>query len=367
MFSPFKFDKHHAFKRSGLGPFTSTADKGFLKLDLDGKPVWYYLCRRCQAKFVARWRTKALNRYPILVADVNGSEPIRKYSKDAEIVDYDYQVLEGCSFSLRGPLEVVPEKKTVTCLGSAATFGRFVRRPFTHILADSNPWNVVNLGFGGARFETYLSEPAALDVCKKSDLVVLELMSARSYNSHIFEAKDHLGGFGCLAKKYTKKIEKRDPSSTLLSDNVYINEALKWAAENLEWADLQRARAEILRSYQSDAIRLIQAIDRPVVLLWFSQRSPDKKPRPGTSASWSRGFPHFVDRKTIEFLEQYAVGVVEVVSKAGIPSELTSIRDGKPVSKLRQSRVPTLNRYYPSPEMHIEAARKLAERIEEIL
>src|SRR5580692_10888492 len=287
----------------------------------------------------------------------------RKYeAEDAGIVDYGYTTLEGCSFAIRGAVERGDNGRNIACLGSAATFGRYIEQPYPQRIGEMLHANVTNLGFGGARFETYLKEPATLAFCKASDLVVLELMSARSYRCDLFQPRSHLGGLGAIGRRYADMISAKTPQSPLLQDRLFVDRAYEWGTKNLKWDELLAIRTQLLDVYRSDAIRLIQEIGRPVVLLWISQRSMNAKPQEGSLDSYSCGFPHFVDRETVQALRPHVVGLVEVVSKRGIPSTTPYPADeknnqaGKPMK-------PFVNSYYPSPEMHREAAQKLAKSI----
>jgi len=296
---------------------------------------------------------------------MNEPTALRKYQeRDAEVVDYNYVPLEGCSFAIRGPSHWAAGARRIACLGSAATFGRFVQNPFPAQIAQRLGASVINLGFGGARFETYLKEPAALAVCRQSDLVILELMSARSYPSGLFRPHNHLTGKGKIGPELAKVLQKEDPDSPLLGKRVFVDNAHAWAAKNLDGEQLAKARDRLLAAYRRDAIRLIDEIGKPVLLLWLSQRPIGQVSKPGSRNSWDCGFPHFVDGETVEHVRRSAVGLVEIVSTRGIPSPLTSKVTGQ-FANIAGGPASHMNKYYPSPEMHDDAASKLCDFIAE--
>jgi hypothetical protein len=113
------------------------------------------------------------------------------------------------------------------------------------LLSDLLNQNVVNLGMGGARFETYLCEPAAVAICKGADLVILEAMSARSYRSDLFIASDHLGGNGSLGEKFAQQIAQESPGSKMLAPDLFVGQACKWAAQHLPWRELCSIRTQV--------------------------------------------------------------------------------------------------------------------------
>jgi len=287
--------------------------------------------------------------------------PVRKYqSSDIDIVDYQYEVLDGCSFAVRGPLSGNPSAKNIVCLGSAATFGRFAKKPFPAVLAERLGVHVMNFGIGGARPETYLKEPELLKKCRQSDLIILELMSARSYESDLFIPGGHQGKTGRVGPRYAEQIAATGDRVLLEKPIVSADQLYKWAVGHLDEPSLAEIRRQILDCYVRDAQNLIEQVQKPVILLWLSQRSMDEVPERESYRTWARGFPHFVDRQAVEAIETRAVGLVNVTSSAGIPSPLISFRTGEPVSIRRERWKPTTsNSYYPSPEMHLEAAEKI--------
>jgi hypothetical protein len=290
--------------------------------------------------------------------------PDRKYQeKDKDKIDYRYEVLEGCSFAVRGPLsppQTTSSQHTVACLGSAATFGRHVHRPYSALLAESTGAHVINLGVGGARPEWYLREPKILELCRKTDLVVLELMSARSYSSDFYTPIVDHRKFGGIAERYAAMMSQMSPRR-LREKKVSRVKAFAWAAENLSREELQKIRQQMLDAYRHDACALIQSIDRPVVLLWLSRRSIDKAWEPGSYKSLHGGFPHFIDRETVDEIGKHAIGLVDVTSTTG--AEYGSSVQETPEMLTKRTKAGDIiayeDGYYASPEMHEEAARRL--------
>ena len=114
---------------------------------------------------------------------------------------------------------------------------------------------------------------------------------------------------------------------------------------------------ETRANYVRNSIALLNQIHTPKILFWFSNRKPDY--HEDFSSVWGvlGQFPQLVNEATLEELRAHADIYVECVSIRGIPQVLwdatecidgTSLEDGKLV-----------NWYYPSPEMHEEAALAL--------
>jgi hypothetical protein len=283
---------------------------------------------------------------------MNETVPLRPYCRDD--IDYGHEVLEGCTFQVRGPLrppqtDVPP--RTVACLGSAATFGRHVRRTYSALLAERTGAHVINLGTAGGYPERYLKEPKILELCRQADLIVLEFMSARSYASDFYTPIEGRRTFGAIAESYgtSNKIK----SSRFGGKTVSRIKAFAWAAANLSPEELENIRQQMLGPYRRDACTLIRSIGRPVVMLWLSRRSIDKKSQPGSRNSWQGEFPHFIDRETVTEIGKHAIGLVDItIPQSETPKEhIKHTEDGDIVDWGSE--------YYASPEMHEEAARRL--------
>lgn len=293
-----------------------------------------------------------MSRLPQRVHSPEDGAPLRKYQgADETYIDYSYQDLEGCSFAVRGPLPPMNDRTRplIACLGSAATFGRMVDKPYATNLAEATGSHVLNLGFGGARPETYLLEPSILDLCKRCDLVVLELMSARSYSSDLFVPCNHLGKFGALTDHYPATLPQAN-ARRLVGKRITADQAYRWAVRNLSWAALEHIRRQLLEAYLRDCRELVSKIGKPTLLLWLSRRSIDLVRAPGSYASWSCTFPHFVDRSTVAELRRLAIGLVDISDFAATESPKTPATKGGSL----------FGDYYPSPAMHAEAALRLA-------
>ncbi len=284
---------------------------------------------------------------------MNNEQPLRVYSGDD--IDYGHEVLEGCTFAVRGPLRPpqtdVP-RRTVACLGSAATFGRHVRKTYSALLAESTGAHVINLGTAGGYPERYLQEPKILELCRQADLVVLELMAAKSYATDFYTPVEGHRGFGMVAESFAATNQIKS-SLRFGVKSVSRTKAHAWAARNLSREELEKIRQQMLGPYRRDACTLIRSIGRPVVMLWLSRRSIDAKWRPGSCKSWHCGFPHFVDRETVTEIGRHAIGLVDI----------TSITNETPEEQIKHTKAGDLvewgNGYYASPEMHVEVARRL--------
>jgi hypothetical protein len=96
-------------------------------------------------------------------------------------------------------------------------------------------------------------------------------------------------------------------------------------------------------------------------------REPEYRERYIHVSTLLGGFPHLVNREMLEMIKNEANDYVHCVTDRGIPQRLISRFTGKPTQvdpgRLRKDLGGphwTHNFYYPSPEMHEEAAALLA-------
>jgi hypothetical protein len=207
--------------------------------------------------------------------------------------------------------------------------------------------------------------------------VVLQCMAARHEANSRFEAdgyvefvKDRFTGESMNSGLAWKRIVDEEPSN-----------ALRYVAESrLSWIDTSR--------------KLIERLTVPVIFLWFTQRdmaySFDRTAFDRQLKARSEGqndgyffealsgeFPHFVDDWTAEAVATMCEGQVNCITSRGIGQPIISQFTGQPIDGVSQEgaearpdltgRVDGINRYYPSPEMHEDAAAALLPAIHEIL
>jgi hypothetical protein len=138
-----------------------------------------------------------------------------------------------------------------------------------------------------------------------------------------------------------------------------------------------RLARESRENWLRDFHALLDAITVPKILLWFSERAPAYRPRYHRQSTLLGKFPHLVDAAMVGALVPHVDRYVECVSARGLPQPLVSRFTGEPVTvDLRNDAKPVTgergrtaalyagrwshNPYYPSPEMHADAARALA-------
>ena len=235
----------------------------------------------------------------------------------------------------------------------------------------------LNLGYGGAGAEFFERHESLDRYVNGGRFVVLQVMSGRSQSNSVFECRgleylvrrsdgvalgadagyrDLLYGSPALARLRFKKVTGILPRL--------------WAAPRL-----RRIVEETRRAWIESHRMLLARIDVPVILFWFSRRSPAYVMKLGNPSSLFGEFPQLVNPEMVAAVRRLCDYYVECVTDQGSPQPLISRFTGKPVTvdpaldrpDLGGGSLWTHNHYYPSPEMQEDAAEGLFNTCEKIL
>ena len=202
----------------------------------------------------------------------------------------------------------------------------------------------------------------------RARIVVLQVMSARSQSNSLYEC----GGLEYV----TMRADGRRQGAHAAWDEVVMGpEAihrlpLPWRVRRKlgNWAARPRAKAlvaEAREAWLRSSLTLLERIEPPVLLLWFSKRPPAERQRYGSGTILGE-FPHLVTPGMLEALGSRVAAIVECTTSRGSPQPLVSRFTGGSVTVTPADDREDLgrvvwseNRYYPSPGMHEDAAHAL--------
>ncbi len=274
--------------------------------------------------------------------------------RDDEFIDYEpWALLENPIFRVRGPRLKkidIKEGNYFSVLGAAETFGVHADKPYGAILSMRLDLPCLNLGRGGVgpAFFCRHDYRGIIDYVNKGKFLILSFMSGRHSRNSLIESPE--GDVNsCI---YNGEIMKADNAWQLIIEKYRDNKKF-----------LKNLILETRQTYVNDYLQLIKLVAVPVILFYFSQR------KPRYSINWkNKGiysflgqFPHFVDHKTIKEIKKKSTAVfAECVSKRGIPYTLKD-KTGKekPLWNAASKKFIWKHSYYPSPEMHEDAANVL--------
>lgn len=280
----------------------------------------------------------------------------RKYVEDAPLFDYQHFQPTGTRKWFRGPARPLPpEGPFIACLGAASAFGRFVETPYAALLEARLGLTCVNLGHGGARAPFYLRDQALMDMLNRASLVVVEMFSGRGTATPEIENQGDASAF----------VRWRGAAGGFTFADRFFTEALKARPA----AEMVALRDAIRTAYVAEMRALLGALRVPRLLFYFSQRAPEAPFGLDSRESFMGLFPHFVDRGVVDALRPLATEYCEFISSTGLPQPLgvPGQASAGPPSRPGGKRPLEVNRYYPSPAMHGEAADLLAPRLAALL
>ncbi len=285
--------------------------------------------------------------------------------RDHEIVDYRMYELTGTGLSFRGPPPVSLEKGDYfACVGAAQTFGCFCDTPYPDLLAAQIGLPALNLGYGGAGPEFFLTQETLLPYLNRARFVVLQVMSARSQSNSYYDC----GGLEYVTLCATgEKMGAAAAWTRMLRGPLPVGGGIGRQLSGLAARPRTKALvAEVRRAWTDSLAALIDRIEVPVVLLWMSKRTPQYQERYTSSSKLYGAFPHLVTPGMLAEAQKKVGDYVESISSRGSPQPLISRFTGLPTTVKTSNDRPDLarspwkvNRYYPSPEMHEDAADAL--------
>jgi hypothetical protein len=275
------------------------------------------------------------------------------YSKrDHEIVDYRYYEIDGIpGVKFRGPAlpqAVLDSGNYFTCLGGAQANGIFVQRTFGDILLGRIGLPVLNLSVGGAGAGFYLQAPGLLDLVNRGRFSIVQVMTART------EPNSRYGAYGFV--EALRDLQTGQQISTMEAWTRIFNEdrqnAPKYVAESLEnWVTRYK--------------ELAQRLSVPKILFYFAHKDLDEPIDYDASDTLDilGKFPQFVDAVSVNEIRPLFDAYVECRSTRNYGYRLVSRFTGEPVevdggsmAAFAEGMKWSTNHYYPSPEMHEDAA-----------
>ncbi|WP_416396420.1 DUF6473 family protein [Allohahella sp. A8] len=287
--------------------------------------------------------------------------------RDFEVVDYSMYELGETGLQFRGPApvpEALEPGSYIACIGAAQTFGCLCQEPFPSMLAKALDLPVLNLGYGGAGPE-FFDQQRSLDAyINNSRCVVIQVMSGRSQSNSIFDTD----GLELL----TRKADGRQLSSVDAYHGV-INELQRFS-----YVPRGRVDAALIRRLNRSGTRalvnetrqrwvnsyasLIQRIQVPKLLFWFSKRRPNYRENYLSVKGIFNEYPQLIDAESVKQVAGLCDEYVECVTDRGSPQQLFSRFTGQQAMVDPGNDRPDLggqvwthDHYYPSPEMHEDA------------
>jgi len=267
--------------------------------------------------------------------------------RDWEVVDYHEYILTR-NFYARGPEPAnLTPGRYFACVGAAQTFGCFCECPYPMLLQQRLGVQALNLGRAGAGPRFFLADSVLMQHINHARFVIIQVMSGRSEDNSLFKSR----GLEWLKR---------------LSDGVDLGaeQAYRELLESHDKEFVSKIVKETRRNWVFSFVSLLKAIQPPKILFWFSQRGTGYREQFTHVHSLFGHFPQLVNDSMMSEIRPFCDEYVECVSSKGMPQLLKSRFSGQPVlvnygRKGEESRTSSHNTYYPSPQMHEDAANVL--------
>jgi len=273
--------------------------------------------------------------------------------QDWDVVDYQLYGMDGVHFHLRGPITWDGVSDYIVFVGAAQTYGRYCSMPFPNLIGTSLSVPFINLGHAGAGPAYFILKPI-LKLLNSAKVVVLQVMSGRSVGTSLLE---NPRGDGFL--------KRRDlPNDPLCHWDAAWDRALEDYGSEFISNLVEEARA----NYIAQMKMLMHSIKVPKVLLWFAKRKPEYEDDFSFTDGFFKGFPQMINERVMTELRPHCENNIEIVSRRGVPQKLFNRFDGKifEIANVPEERK-TINNYYPTPEMHQDAADGLRPVLEQLI
>lgn len=302
--------------------------------------------------------------------------------RDWEVIDYACYMLPDTGLWFRGPKpKVLRSDRYFSAIGAAQTFGCFCPEPYPTLLSKQLGLPALNLGYSGAGPAFFLRHPELIAYVNAGAFCLVQVMSARSTSNDLLNNPEGLA-YG------VRRSDGEPVTAEAIFDAAISNELARFPLplavtrrllrfSRLPLPAVRRLMQQSRENWLRDFKALLAAITVPKILVWISERRPAYIPSYHGQSALMGKFPQFVDDRLVAAMTQHIDRYVESVSARGMPQPLYSRFTGAPVTlDLNDDRKPLgdgsgrskslysglwkTNPYYPSPEMHADAAQVLA-------
>jgi hypothetical protein len=202
----------------------------------------------------------------------SGATTMKQESVEAEMLSYSPCRYGDSRMLFRGPRKRL-DQPYLAFVGGTETYGKFIERPFPTLVEKTMRQTCINFGCVNGGIDAFVNDGTVMDICRKADLTVLQIMGANLLSNRLFSVhprrNDRFLRASTVLQAIFYDVDFSDFSftrhmlSTLHSTSI---ERFDTVVNELREAWLARMR------------RMLDQIGENVVLLWFSEHEPTDKP-----------------------------------------------------------------------------------------
>ncbi|MEO1139515.1 MAG: DUF6473 family protein [Pseudomonadota bacterium] len=215
-------------------------------------------------------------------------------------------VFETCRYgasklAFRGPKRSL-KNEYVAFLGGTETYGKYVEHPYPQRVEAATGLSCVNLGWPNAGIDVMLNDPGFARIASGARLTVLQVPCAANLSNSFYKVHP---------RRNDRFLKARDPLKkfypTVDFTEFHFTRHMLARLRDLSCGPFLEVQAELAALWVTGMKRLICNIESPVLLLWFSDRSPDQH----CDDPDLRYEPALVSRNMLDAVEKDVAGLVE--------------------------------------------------------
>lgn len=216
---------------------------------------------------------------------------------------------EACRYgasklAFRGPKRSLTNEY-VAFVGGTETYGKFVGRPFAERIEAATGVACVNLGQPNAGIDVMLGDPGLTRIAAGAACVVLQVPCAANLSNTFYK----------VHSRRNDRFLGAEPALRDLFGDVDFTEFsftrhMLMHLHAVSHERFEEVRVGLAQAWMDGMHRLIAETRAPVILLWFSERTPEVH----AGEVEPRCEPVLVSRDMLEALRRHVVSIVEVGS-----------------------------------------------------
>lgn len=263
-------------------------------------------------------------------------------------LDYRICGYDGSRLRFRGPRADL-SKPFVAFLGTTQTFGKCVARPFPNLLEAHLPASSVNFGLINGGVDAYLKDPAVLELAKKAELRVVQVIGALNLSNHYFKVHPRRNDRFIRAHSTLRKLFPEVDFTEFHFTGAMLN-ALR--GTSIERYSL--VCDELQKIWLARMTVLLQLLGERTILFWFASAPPP------VDAVTDPSDPVLVDADMIERMRAKSSAYVQIV-----PDERTLRQDRDYLAEVAMQSPAA--QAAMGPAAHFQAAQALQETCAHLL
>jgi hypothetical protein len=184
-------------------------------------------------------------------------------------IDYALFRYGDSRIGLRGPQKPL-DRPYIACVGSTEVFGRYVATPFPVLLEDRIGMDCANLGVHNAGPGLFLQDPTVLGIIRRARAVVLHAMPSH-YLSNPF--------YAVHPRRNDRFVKAHEPLKMLYPEvdftEFHFTGHMLTCLAAISDSRFRTVAAALQDSWVDQMRRIAEALDVPVLLMWFATEPPE--------------------------------------------------------------------------------------------